>query len=291
MSEANLGVPPQAARMSALVDERTPERMPVPRKRRGPRAIGMAAGITAVLVALHVAAWRGAEMDLGMLAEGWHGMVRFVSEAIPPDLTWDPVVKDGLDACLVTLWIGLLGTTLSIPFTIVLCVLGTRATNGNAAVYQVARGIMSFLRAVPDVVFALVFVTAVGLGPFAGVLALICNNTGVMGKLWSEAMEEVDDGPAQALRIAGAGRTQLIAHAVLPACLPQLVGLVLYRLDVNVRSSLVLGLVGAGGIGFLINQSIQEFRFDQMLTYILMVLVLVVIVDLLSSFVRRRLAP
>ncbi|MFB4295336.1 phosphonate ABC transporter, permease protein PhnE [Actinomadura sp. NTSP31] len=277
--------------MSVLVTERAPERLPVPRRRRGPRTLVTGGAVIAVLVALHVAAWIGTDMDLGLLADGWHGMVRFVSEAVPPDLAWDPVVKDGLHACLVTLWIGLLGTTLSIPFTIVLCALGSRAVNGNAAVYQAARGVMSFLRAVPDVVFALIFVTAVGLGPFAGVLALVCNNTGVMGKLWSEAMEEVDDGPAQALRIAGASRTQLVAHAVLPACVPQLVGLVLYRLDVNVRASLVLGLVGAGGIGFLINQSIQEFRFDQMLTYILMVLVLVVVVDLLSSFVRRRLAP
>lgn len=277
--------------MSVLMTERAPERLPVPRRRRSPRTLAIGGAVVAVLVALHVAAWIGTGMDLGMLVDGWHGMVRFVSEAFPPDLAWDPVVKDGLHACLVTLWIGLLGTTLSIPFTIVLCALGSRAVNGNAAVYQAARGVMSFLRAVPDVVFALVFVTAVGLGPFAGVLALVCNNTGVMGKLWSEAMEEVDDGPAQALRIAGASRAQLVAHAVLPACVPQLVGLVLYRLDVNVRASLVLGLVGAGGIGFLINQSIQEFRFDQMLTYILMVLVLVVAVDLLSSFVRRRLAP
>lgn len=277
--------------MSVLVTERAPERLPVPRRRRSPRTLAIGGAVVAVLVALHVAAWIGTGMDPGMLVDGWHGMVRFVSEAVPPDLAWDPVVKDGLHACLVTLWIGLLGTTLSIPFTIVLCALGSRAVNGNGAVYQAARGVMSFLRAVPDVVFALVFVTAVGLGPFAGVLALVCNNTGVMGKLWSEAMEEVDDGPAQALRIAGASRAQLVAHAVLPACVPQLVGLVLYRLDVNVRASLVLGLVGAGGIGFLINQSIQEFRFDQMLTYILMVLVLVVAVDLLSSFVRRRLAP
>ncbi|MDL4817546.1 phosphonate ABC transporter, permease protein PhnE [Actinomadura opuntiae] len=277
--------------MSVLVTERAPKRLPVPRRRRSARTLVTGGAVIAVLVALHVAAWIGTDMDLAMLADGWHGMVRFVSEAIPPDLAWDPVVKDGLHACLVTLWIGLLGTTLSIPFTIVLCALGSRAVNGNASVYQAARGVMSFLRAVPDVVFALIFVTAVGLGPFAGVLALVCNNTGVMGKLWSEAMEEVDDGPAQALRIAGASRTQLVAHAVLPACVPQLVGLVLYRLDVNVRASLVLGLVGAGGIGFLINQSIQEFRFDQMLTYILMVLVLVVVVDLLSSFVRRRLAP
>ena len=125
-----------------------------------------------------------------------------------------------------------------------------------------ARSLMSFLRAVPDVVFALIFVTAVGLGPFPGVLALIVHNTGVMGKLWSEAMEETDHGPAEALRIAGAGRRPDRLARGAAGRLPQLVGLLLYRFDVNVRASLVLGLVGAGGIGFLINQSIQLFRFD-----------------------------
>ncbi|GAB3659689.1 phosphonate ABC transporter, permease protein PhnE [Actinocorallia lasiicapitis] len=267
-----------------------PGRRAVPPRPRRPRAVAASALITPVVAGLHVAAWRGTDMDLAMLAEGWRGMVRFVSEALPPDTAWSPVVQDGLKACLVTLWIGLLGTTLSIPFTIVLAVLGSRAAGGGTLLYQASRSVMSFLRAVPDVVFALIFVTAVGLGPFAGVLALVCHNVGVMGKLWSEAMEETDPGPAQALRIAGAGRAQVVLHAVLPACLPQLAGLVLYRLDVNVRSSLVLGLVGAGGIGFLINQSIQLFRFDQMVTYILMVLVLVVVVDQLSTLVRRWLA-
>lgn len=190
---------------------------------------------------------------------------------------------------MVTLWIGLLGTTVSIPFALGLAVLGARNTTPNAIVYQVARSILSFFRAVPDVVFALIFVTAVGLGPFAGVLALICHNTGVMGKLWSEAME-IDQGPVDALRTNGAGRVQVVSHAVLPAVVPQFVGLMLYRFDVNVRSSLVLGLVGAGGVGFLINKSIKTFQFDEMLTYILIVLVLIVAVDLASAAIRRRLA-
>src|SRR6266545_4450598 len=95
--------------------------------------------------------------------------------------------------------------TFSIPFAIVLAVPGARTTAPNVVVYQASRSLMSFLRAVPDVVFALIFVTAVGLGPFPGVLALIVHNTGVMGKLWSEAIEETDLGPVDALRLVGAG--------------------------------------------------------------------------------------
>lgn len=182
-----------------------------------------------------------------------------------------------------------LGTTLALPGSLALAVLGSRTTTPSRLAYQASRTLMSALRAVPDVVFALIFVTAVGLGPFAGVLALVCHGTGVTAKLWSEAMDEVDMGPVEALRTTAASRLQVLQHGVLPTVAPTFVGLVLYRLNVNVRTSLVLGLVGAGGIGFLINQSIQ-FRFDQMLTHILIVLLLVVAVDQLSGHVRKRLA-
>jgi phosphonate transport system permease protein len=246
--------------------------------------------VAAVLLGAHVLAWQGTGFSLTALAGGWEGMARFVGEAFPPDLDWATVVAPGLQATLVTLWIGLLGTTLSIPASLLLAVLAARNSTPGSVWYQGARWVLSFFRAVPDVVFALIFVTAVGLGPFAGVLALVVHNTGVMGKLWAEAMEEADPAPADALRTTGAGRLQVVQHAQLPAVLPQFLGLLLYRFDVNVRSSLVLGLVGAGGIGFLINKSIKMFRFDEMLTYILMVLLLVWVVDRFSSWARARLA-
>jgi len=237
-----------------------------------------------------VMAARKTEFSIGALADGWHGMADFLGAALPPDLSWSRVLQPAIDASLVTLYIGLLGTTLSIPSALLLAVLAARNATPNTLVYQLARSLLSFLRAVPDVVFALVFVTAVGLGPFPGVLALIFHNTGVMGKLWAEAIEEIDPGPVDALRTGGARGAQLVGQAMIPAVLPQVVGLLLYRFDVNVRASLVLGLVGAGGIGFLINQSIQLFRFDEMMTYILVVLVMVILVDNVSALIRRRLA-
>lgn len=263
-------------------------RLPVPPRRRRPRALAAAAAVVVVLAGVHVIAWRTTEMSFASLVDGADGMLRFLAESVPPDLSGD-VLGPSLEGALVTLWIGLLGTTLSVPFALLLALAAARGTAPATVVYQAARGLLSFLRAVPDVVFALVFVTAVGLGPFPGVLALVFHNVGVMGKLWAETIEDADPGPATALRSAGAGRLQVAAHALLPTVTPQLVGLLLYRFDVNVRSSLVLGLVGAGGIGFLINQSIQLFRFDEMLTHILVVLVLIVAVDRLSALVRRRL--
>ncbi|GGM90282.1 membrane channel protein component of Pn transporter [Lentzea pudingi] len=264
-------------------------RLPVPPKPRRPKAMLIGWAIAAVVVAAHTVAWETTGISLGALVDGWRGMADFLGEAIPPDLSWK-VLGPSLDAALVTLWIGLLGTTLSVPISLLLALLAARGTAPAEWVYQAARAVLSFLRAVPDVVFALIFVTAVGLGPFPGVLALVCHNVGVMGKLWAEALEDADPGPPQALRSAGANRVQVAAHALLPSVLPQLAGLLMYRFDVNVRSSLVLGLVGAGGIGFLINQSIKLFKFDEMLTHILVVVVLVVAVDRLSAVVRRRLS-
>ena len=263
-------------------------RVPVPPRRRDPRTLVVAATVVVVLLVVHVIAWRTTEMSFATLLGGADGMAEFLTEAVPPDLSW-AVLGPSLQGALVTLWIGLLGTTLSIPFALALALAAARGTAPGPVTYQAARGVLSFLRAVPDVVFALVFVTAVGLGPFPGVLALVLHNIGVMGKLWAETVEDADPGPPTALRSAGAGRLQVAVHALLPSVTPQLVGLLLYRFDVNVRSSLVLGLVGAGGIGFLINQSIQLFRFDEMLTHILVVLVLIVAVDQLSAQVRRRL--
>jgi phosphonate transport system permease protein len=256
-----------------------------PPRRRPPSPLTIT--IIAVVVGVHVLAWDATGFSPAALIEGWEGMADFLGQALPPDLS---VLPESLESAAITIYIGLLGTTFSIPFAFVLAVLASRATTGNSVIYQASRSLLSFLRSVPDVVFALIFVTAVGLGPFAGVLALVFHNTGVMGKLWAEAMEETDPGPREALRVAGASGTQIAANAVLPAVLPQLVGLLLYRFDVNVRSSLVLGLVGAGGIGFLINQSIKLFRFDQMVTHILVVVVVVVLVDQLSAYVRRRIA-
>ena len=243
-----------------------------------------------LIVVLHVLALAGTGFEPVLLVEGWQGMARFVAEAFPPALDWETVVLPGLKATLVTFWIGLLGTTLSIPTALLLAVLASRTNSPHPVIYQMARSVLSFFRAVPDIVFALVFVTAVGLGPFAGVLALICHNTGVMGKLWAESMEETDPGPQQALSTAGASRLQQIAHGSLPLVIPQFIGLLLYRFDVNVRSSLVLGLVGAGGIGLLINQAIKSFQFDAMLTHIIIVLVLIIAVDQVSGFIRKRLS-
>src|SRR5262245_24261747 len=272
------------------VDQLARPLAPPPRVRWRTRRFLWTSLIWLGLAVVFVLSWQATDMSGSALVDGWRGMVDFLQQAFPPDLNWDEVVHPALQAAKLTLYMAFLGTVLSVPAALLLAVLGARTTTPNVLVYQLARSILSFLRAVPEVVFALVFVTAVGLGPFPGVLALFVHNVGVMGKLWSEAIETADEGPVEAMRVAGASRTQVVAHAIVPAVAPQFVGLLLYRFDVNVRASLVLGLVGAGGIGFLINQSIKLFQFDVMLTQILIVLAMIVIVDNVSAVLRKRVA-
>ena len=143
-------------------------------------------------------------------------------------------------------------------------------------------------RAVPDLIWALLFVTAVGLGPFAGVLALSVHSIGMLGRLFAETIEDIDMGPVQALSITGANPLQIVSQAIFPGLLPSLIGISLYRLDENVRSSLVLGFVGAGGIGFLILTAINLFQYRQVSTLLILMFVLVTVVERLAAYVRTR---
>lgn len=263
-------------------------RLAVPPRRWRTSSVVATVVILAAVVALHVYAWRKTDFSLGELVTGWHGMVDFLGDAFPPDLSWDEIVHPAIGYCLVTLSMGILGTTLSVPFALVLALLGARTTQRNAIVYQVARGILSLFRAVPNFVWALVFVTAVGLGSFPGVLAILVHNIGVMGKLWSEAMEEVDQGPVEALRSAGANSLQTATHVVLPSVVPQFVSLFLYRIDVNVRDSVMLGIVGAGGIGFYLTQASSLMKLHgEVTTLVIMVFVVVLVVEALATWLRR----
>jgi len=279
--------------MSATIDSRPGRRLPVPPRERSTRSLVTLTAVIVGVVGLHVVAVRETQFSLPELIHGWHGIWAFLfgdprtAGALPPDLSWN-VVGPGLTQCLVTFSMGLLGTTFSIPMALLLALLGARTTSKNVVTYQLARGLMSFFRSVPAFVWGLIYVTAVGLGPFPGVLAIITHNMGVMGKLWSEAMEETDHGPIEALQSAGASSPQTATHAVLPSVIPQFTSLFLYRIDVNVRDSLTLGVVGAGGIGFVLTNAIQNFQFNVMMTYVLMVMVMVIALDLLSAWLRRR---
>jgi phosphonate transport system permease protein len=157
------------------------------------------------------------------------------------------------------------------------------------AVYALSKGLLAVLRTVPEIVWALIFVFVVGLGPFPGVLALGFHTGGVLGKLFGEVLEDVDPRPLEALQATGAGRLGIVVYGILPQALPQFVSYALYRWEVNIRAAAIMGFVGAGGLGQRIHVAISLFHEHQLLTLILAIYVMVTLVDALSAWLRARL--
>lgn len=220
------------------------------------------------------------------LVTGIGGMADILRRSLPPD----PADLDtSLRAVLETFDIALLGTCAAMVMSLPLAVLAAENVTPSRVLYLAARGLIAITRAVPDLIWALLFVTAVGLGPFPGVLALSVHSIGMLGRLFAEAIEEMDMGPVQALTVTGASPLQVISHAVVPSLLPTLTGVSLYRLDENVRSSLVLGFVGAGGIGFFILAYMNLFQYRRVAMLLILTYLLVVGVERVSAGIRRRL--
>ncbi len=219
------------------------------------------------------------------LLTGVHGMADIISRAMPPDVSSFP---DQLWPALETVDIAIFGTFFAVFFALPLAWLAAHNTTPSRLTYHLSRSLIAICRAVPDLVWALLFVTAVGLGPFAGALALTIHSVGMLGRLLAEVIEDMDMGPMEALASTGAGRLQVFSHAVVPSVLPSLMGIALYRLDDNIRSSLVLGFVGAGGIGFQLLSAMNLFDYQTVSLLLIMTFAIVIGAERLSAYLRKR---
>lgn len=190
-------------------------------------------------------------------------------------------------ATLETVQMALAGTFLALFAAFPLGFLAARNTTPHPAIYYGVRTVLNFLRTIPDLALGLLFVAAVGLGAFAGTLALAIHTATVLGKLLSESVENIDEGLVEAVRATGAGYTQILSFAVLPQILPDLISFSLYRLETNIRAASVLGLIGAGGIGYLMNTSFRTFQYQEAAAIVLVLISLVMLVDYLSSRLRK----
>ncbi len=190
-------------------------------------------------------------------------------------------------ATIETIQMALAGTFLALLVAFPVGFLAARNTTPHPAIYHGIRLTLNFLRTIPDLALGLLFVAAVGLGPFAGTLALFLHTSTVLGKLLSESVENIDEGIVQAVRATGAGYTQTIAFAVLPQVLPDLISFTLYRLETNIRAAAVLGLIGAGGIGYLMNTSFRTFQYQEAASIVLVLILLVTVVDYASYRLRK----
>jgi phosphonate transport system permease protein len=245
---------------------------------------GRVALLVAALVAVHVWAAVGTEFsphkfrDIGNTWE-------FLKEGWPP--RWS-ILPDTARASVTTLQIAIMGTTLPLLVALPLSFLAARTTSPSPLLYNVLRGWLSFLRSMPEFVFALLLIPAIGLGPFPGVIALALHNLGVLGKMISELIESAPTGPQEAVAATGARRVLIMCFGILPQIVPDVISQAFYRLEVNVRASVLLGFIGAGGIGQDLFVAFRVFQYREVVIHVAAILVLVILVDHASALVRKR---
>ena len=236
-----------------------------------------------LFLAVLIWSWEGAEMRPLDLIRDAGNMAIFAQDFFPPDFRqWEFYVEE----MLITIQIALWGTVLSIVTAIPFALLASE----NIApwwINQPVRRLMDMLRAINEMVFAMLFVVAVGLGPFAGVMALFIHTTGVLAKLFSEAVEAIDPRPVEGIRATGANVIQEIVFGVIPQVLPLWISYALYRFESNVRSATVVGMVGAGGIGVVLWEVIRGFYFAQTCAVMIIIIISVSLLDVVSQRLRK----
>ncbi len=237
-----------------------------------------------VLVGLLVWSWMPAEMyNIVSLYTDSSNMAEFAKDFMSPNFyDWDTYVEEMLITVNIAIW----GTAMAIVAGIPLALL----SSSNIApmwIVQPVRRLMDACRAINEIVFALLFVVAVGLGPFAGVMALFVHNTGIVAKLFSEAVEAIDPRPVEGIRATGSSKLQEIVFGVIPQVIPLWISFSLYRFETNVRSATILGIVGAGGIGQILWESMRGFMYAETSAIILIIVLSISIIDIISQRLRK----
>lgn len=256
----------------------------VPRPTFWSQARGWVAAL--IVVALLVWSWSPVEMHKSvLLITDWRNMAEFAAGFAKPNFQdWQLYAFSMVETVQIAIWGTALSVVLGVPFAIL--------SASNVApqwIVQPVRRLMDAARAINEIVFALLFVVAVGLGPLAGVLALAVHNIGIISKLFSEAVEAIDPRPVEGIRATGASRLQEVVFGIIPQVLPLWSSFTLYRFETNVRSATVLGLVGAGGIGQPLYENIRSFQYSETAAVIIIVVATVMLIDMLSAQLRRLL--
>jgi phosphonate transport system permease protein len=269
-----------------------------------------AGGVWVPLAFAALVAWSfattGVELRALFSREGLGQMALYVANLFPPDLSAATLAAASAGA-VETFAISFVGSVLSVCLALPLALVATRTTLAGDAgegrghlgrpssrmvrvlLFAGGKTTLGVLRTIPELLWALIFVFVVGLGPFAGVLALGVHTAGVLGKLFGEVLEDVDPRPLEALRSTGASPIRVLLYGVLPQAAPQFLSYALYRWEVNIRAAAVMGFVGAGGLGQRIHVAISLFHDHQLLTFILTIYAVVTAVDVLSAYLRGRL--
>ena len=239
-----------------------------------------------IVLALYVWTFLGIDIDWGRayerMADNFH---RVIPKLLSPELAAFP---DVWTAMVETLYIAFVGSLMAAIIAIPLGFLAAENMVKNVILSTLGKWILSAVRAFPDIILAIIFVAAVGPNPFAGVLAIAIGSTGMLGKMYSEVLESIDMQVVEAMEANGANKIQIMFHGIIPQIIPEFLSYAIYRFEVDVRASTILGIVGAGGIGTMVTFANMNRDWEQMGMIILVIIVVVTIIDFLSAAIRKR---
>ncbi len=258
---------------------RTWKKPPFVKSRRLRWMLGLGAAIYLAL------AFGTMEVNWGRVAEGLPRGQKFLAAFFPPDFLsrWDEITAGIYESLWMTVTSTVVGIALSIPIG-----LGAARNLAPRPVYLFCRAVLAVSRSFQEIIIAIFMVKLFGFGPFAGFLTLSIATVGFYGKLLAEDIEDTDPGQAEAVRATGAGWFQWLNYAIQPQVLPRMIGLGMYRLDINFRESAVVGIVGAGGIGATLNTAFDRYEFDSAAAILLIIIAIVMAVEYSSGYVRRK---
>ncbi|GAB6558002.1 MULTISPECIES: phosphonate ABC transporter, permease protein PhnE [Bacillus] len=243
--------------------------------------------LTAMLVILLL--WGSSvqvDASFSKLVVGFPNMIDLLKEMVPPDWSYFQVITT---AMLDTIRMAIIGTTLGAILAIPLALFAASNVFTSTFLYGPARLILNFIRTIPDLLLAAIFVAIFGIGPLPGILALTFFSIGLVAKLLYESIESIDPGPLEAMTAVGANKVQWIVYGVMPQVKAHFVSYVLYTFEVNVRAAAVLGLVGAGGIGLYYDRTLGFLQYQQTASIIIYTLVVVLLIDYVSTLLREKL--
>lgn len=243
--------------------------------------------IAAAVIASTIFAGRQIDFSIARLGDNLYNAREFLAKFWPADWEWarEEVPGPLIETFQIAILAAIIGCLVALPIAF----WASRLTTPNRWVYYIDKWFLNFVRTIPDIFWAMLFVVAVGFGAFAGLLALIMFSLSIMGKLLSETIDSADPGPLEAAKASGAPHTPAVRSAVMPQVLPNYVAYGLYIFELDIRASTVLGIVGAGGIGRILEAQRAFFRFDRIMAVVIVIFVAVFAIEQVSVYVRRRL--
>jgi phosphonate transport system permease protein len=253
--------------------------------------------LAALIVGVYIWGLNGTDARPSELVEGIPNIVNFILRLMPPALEIEQKVlpifgaipfPTILTAIVETLQMAIIGSSISIILSIPFGLLAARNITPNAMLYQATRLMLNVIRAIPELIWALIFVAAVGLGPFGGVLALGVGSIGSLSKLYAESIEAIDPQQVLALRATGANPLQVFIYSVLPQALPVTASYSLLSFESNVRAATILGLVGAGGVGFVLQKYMALFQYHRLTGAVILLAITVTVIDRTSAYLRKK---